>query len=81
MQECSDGHLPTITKTFQVRPTRHVGHCWRSKDEFISNTLLWTPSHGRANARRPARNYIQQLCADTGYSLEDLPGAMDDRNG
>ena len=26
------GHLPTITKTIQVRRTRHVGHCWRSKD-------------------------------------------------
>ena len=25
----------------------------------------------------PARTYIQQLCADTGCSLEDLPEAMD----
>ena len=24
--------------------------------------------------------YIQQLCADTGYSLEDLLGVMDDRD-
>ena len=24
---------------------------------------------------------MQQLCADTGYSFEDLPGAMDDRDG
>ena len=29
----------------------------------------------------PARTYKQQLCADTGYILEDLPGAMDDRDG
>ena len=27
------------------------------------------------------RAYIQQLCADTGCSLEDLPGVMDDRDG
>ena len=27
------------------------------------------------------RTYIQQLCADTGCSLEDLPGAMNDRDG
>ena len=27
------GHLPPITKTIQVRRTRHAGHCWRSKDE------------------------------------------------
>ena len=33
----------------------HVGHCWRSGDELISDILLWTPSHGRAKAGRPAR--------------------------
>ena len=27
------GHLPPITKTIQVRRTRHAGHCWRSKDD------------------------------------------------
>ena len=30
------GHLPPITKTIQVRRTRHAGHCWRSRDELIS---------------------------------------------
>ena len=59
-------HLPPITKTIQVRRTRHVGHCWRSRDELISDVLLWTPSYGRAKAGRPAWNYIQQLCEDTG---------------
>ena len=38
-----------------------------------------TSSHGRVKAGQPARTYIQQLCADTGCSLEDLPRAMDDR--
>ena len=75
------GHLPFIMKTIQVRWTRHAGHCWRSKDELISNILLWTPSHIRAKAERLTRTYIQQLCADTGCNLEDLPGAMDDRAG
>ena len=37
------GHLPPITKTIQVRRTRHAGHCWRSRDELISDVLLWTP--------------------------------------
>ena len=41
-------HLPPITKTIQVRRTRHAGHCWRSKDELISDVLLWTPTYGRA---------------------------------
>ena len=37
------GHLPPITKTIQVRRTRHAGHCWRSRDELIRDALLWTP--------------------------------------
>ena len=75
------GHLPPFTKTIKVRQTRHAEHCWRSKDKLISDILLWTPSHGRAKAGRPARTYIQQLYADTGYSLEDLLGTMNDRDG
>ena len=70
------GHLPPITKTIQVRRTRHAGHCWRSRDELISDVLLWTPTHGRAKAGRPARTYIQQQCEDTGCCREDLPEAM-----
>ena len=73
------GHLPPITKTIQVRRTRHAGHCWRSRDELINDVLLWTPTHGRAKAGRPARTYIQQLCEDTGCCPEDLPEAMNDR--
>ena len=73
------GHLPPNTKTIQVRQTRHAGHCWRRRDEHISDVLLWTPTHGRAKAGRPARTYIQQLCEDTGCSPEDLPEAMNDR--
>ena len=73
------GQLPPITKTIQVRRTRHAGHCWRSKDELISDVLQWTPTHGRAKAGRPAQTYIQQLCEDTGCNPEDLPKAMNDR--
>ena len=73
------GHLPPITKTIQVRRTRHAGHCWRSRDELIRDVLLWIPTHGRAKAGLPARTYIQQLCEDTGCCPEDLPRAMNDR--
>ena len=73
------GHLPPITNSIKVRRTRHVWHSWRSRDELVSDVLLWTPSHGRAKAGRPARTYIQQLCANTKYSPEDLPKARDDR--
>ena len=73
------GHLSPITKTIQVRRTRHAGHCWRSRDELISDVLLWTPSHRPEKAGWPARTYIQQLCEDTGCRPENLPDAMIDR--
>ena len=73
------GHLPPITKTIQVRRTRYAGHCSRSRDEFISDVLLWTPTYGRAKAGRLARTYIQQLSEDTGCIPEDLPEAMNYR--
>ena len=72
------GHLPPITRAIKIRRTRH---CWRSRDELISDELLWTPSHGRAKVGRLARTYTQQLCTDTRCSPEDLPKAMDDREG
>ena len=34
------GHLPPITKNIKVRRTRHVGHCWRNRDELISGTPM-----------------------------------------
>ena len=74
-------HLPPITKTITVRRTRHAGHCGRSRDELIRDVLQWTPSNGRAKAGRPTRTYIQQLCADTGCSLGDLPEAKDVKEG
>ena len=74
-----EGHLSPITKTIQARRTRHAGHCWRSRDELISDVLLWTPTYGRAKAERPARTYMQQLCEDTGCSPEDQPEVINDR--
>ena len=73
------GHLPHITKTIRVRRTIHAGHCWRSKDELISDVLLWNPAYGQGKAGRPSRTYIQQLCEDTGCNPEDLSEAMNDR--
>ena len=73
------GYLPPITKTIQVRRNRYAGHWCRSRDELISDVLLWTPTYARAKVGRPARTYIQQLCEDTGCIPEDLPEAMKDR--
>ena len=73
------GHLPPITKTIQVRQTRHAGHCWKSRDALISDVLLWTPTYDQAKAGRPAWTDIQQVCEDTGWSHKDLLEAMNDK--
>ena len=73
------GPLPPVTKTIQARRTRHAGHCWRSKDEIVSDVFPRTPAYGQSKAGRQARTYIQQLCDDTGCNPEDLPEAMNDR--
>ena len=73
-------HLPPISKTTQIRPTRHAGHCWKSKDELISDVLSLSSSHGWASIGWPTRTYLQQLRSDTGCCREDLPEATDDRD-
>ena len=55
------GHLPLITKTIQVRRTRHAGHCWRSRDDLISDVLLWTPTYHQAKAGRSVWIYSSSV--------------------
>ena len=72
------GHLPPITKTIQVRRTRHAGYCWRSKEE-----LMYSYGHPHMAKQKQGDHleptYIQQLCEDMGCSPEDLPKVMSDR--
>ena len=77
------GHQPPITKTIKVTRTRHAGHCWRSREELISDVHLftwpmYTPSHDREKTGWPAWTYIQLLSEDLGCSPEDLPETMND---
>ena len=74
------GHLPLISKTIQIRRARHVGHCWRSKGELISDIPQWTSLYGRARVGWPARTYQQQVCTDTGCNIEDVSKAIDYRD-
>ena len=43
--------------------------------------VLWTTKHGHTSVGWREKIYIHQLCADTGYRLEELPKAMVDRDG
>ena len=70
-------HLPSISKNIQLRRTSHAGHCSRIKDELLSDILLCTPTHRRDNVGTQQK----LICANTGRSLEDLPGEMNDGDG
>ena len=74
------GHLHLISETIKVKRIRHAGHRWRSKDGLISDILLWNSTHGHTNVGRPGSTYIEQLCADIGYILEDLLEVMNNRD-
>ena len=78
----------TIYKTATVWPlTSHLRNhpneinslCWELLRMINSLVKFWTPTHGHTSISRTARTYIEQLCADTGCSLEDLIETMDDR--
>ena len=61
------GHLPPIAKTIQARRTRHAGHYWRSRDELISNVLLWTPHIWPSKSRTTSS--IIHTAAMWGYGM------------
>ena len=75
------GHLPLISKTIQAMRTRRVGNYWRSNDKLMRDVSLRTRTHERVGIGQPVRTYLLQFCADPGCSLEDLPGAIGDRDG
>ena len=49
-------HQPPITKTIQVRRTWHAGHCWRIRDELISDVLLSEAMNRREKCRERVRD-------------------------
>ena len=79
------GHQLTFTWSHDcllriIVRTRQLRHCRKNKDELISDILLWTLTRRCSSVNWPVRIYLHQLCVDTGCSLEDLMGAMDDRD-
>ena len=73
------GDLTQITSVIKERGARFAGHCYRSKNEVISDLNLWTPKHGRRKVGHPNKTYVRQLTDDVNCKLEDLPNLMEDR--
>ena len=74
-------HLLPITKTIKIRRTRHAGHCWRSKGRAHKRCTPTDPFTWPRKGRTTSSNLQLQFCVDTGCSPEDLPEAIDDREG
>ena len=53
----------------------------RSKDQLISDVLLWTPTHGHTSFGLVEKTSVLQLDMDTGCRLKDLPRDMTDKVG
>ena len=74
---CSASYLPSQKPS---KMNKKYGTLLEKQGRTYKWLLLWTPTHGWASVGRAAGTYLQRLYADTGCNLEDLPGAMEDRN-
>ena len=73
------GNLPRLSEKLRRRRLQFAGHCYRAKDEAVSKTVLWTPTHGRKSRGRPSKTYVDLLSDDTGLSGRDLETTMLER--
>ena len=71
------GDLSPISTTVIKRKIRFAGHCFRSKNEVISDVLLLRLPR-KIRGRRPL-NFVDSICRDTNNLLDDLPTLMSDR--
>ena len=70
---CMPTHL--LSETIQLRRTRPVGHCRRSKDELSSNNFWLTPTHGHVSLCRSERTYISSVgTLDSVYRTNQVRG-------
>ena len=74
------GTIPALSRTIVKARMRFAGHCYRSKEELVSEVLMWKPSHGKASVGRPPKTYVQQLAVDAGCDTTELHGLMLNRN-
>ena len=49
--------------------------------EFIRGVILQTTRREHTCIDRSVKIYDHRLCSNSGYSADDLPGAIDDRGG
>ena len=73
------GKIPKITDTIREQRLRFSCQCSKSKNEVVSDVLLWLPIHGRRSRGSPAKTFVDQIMEDTSCNYEELPNAMMNR--
>ena len=73
--------IPMVKETIRKQRMRFAVLCWRADNELAITVLLWQPQHGQRSRGRPANTYIDQLVEDTDCIFDELPNAMNDRDG
>ena len=73
-------NIPRIKSPIREQRMRFAGHCWRSKNELVSDVLLWTPKHGQRSRGRPAKTFVDQMVEDTECEVEELINLIENRN-
>ena len=72
------GDLPRISQTLRQRRAQFAGHCARATNELSTSLLFWGP---RPLGRRSRKlTYPAIISKDTGIPVDELSGAMQDRN-
>ena len=61
------GYLPPISKTIQIRRTRHVGHCCRSNDELILSFIIFLKGSINPTIYIYMRAYVRVFLLVPGY--------------
>ncbi len=71
------GSIPPISTTVAQRRARFAGHCYRAKEQVVSDLICWRlpcPNRGR----RPL-NYLDMVCNDVSQRVDDITTAMADK--
>ena len=71
--------FPRISIILRERRLRFSDHCWRSKNEVVSDLVLWKLKHGKRSVRGQTRIFVNLLEVDIGGPRDCMLAAMNDR--
>ena len=68
------GTIPKLSERLAQCRSRFAGHCFRAKDEIISDLIMWKASNSRK------LTFPDIISRDSGIPVKELPTAMADKD-